>query len=256
MEPLQAVLFDMDGVVVDTDRSVVEFWESVAAEQGITLTEDDYARHVYGVTATGTLRALFPGITPDQDVAFAERVARYERGLKYVEVAGVGRLLRSLKAEGIPTALVTSGMGEKVAEVVRQLDLGGLFDAVVTAADVERGKPDPACYLAAAAKLGVAPARCLAFEDALSGARSALAAGTLCVGVQSGRLAELLRAEGVRHVIPSFNAARVDSVHGVVQLRLATDFAATLSVGEIESGPTSNLEIPGQGDNRLERLGR
>jgi HAD superfamily hydrolase (TIGR01509 family) len=231
MEPFQAVLFDMDGVVVDTGRSVVEFWEAVAAEQGVILTEDDYARHIHGVPAVGTLRALFPGIPPDQDDAFAERVARYERGLKYVEIAGVGRLLRSLKEAGVRTALVTSGTSWKVAEVVRQLHLGGMLDGVVTAADVERGKPDPACYLAAAAKLEVAPTGCLVFEDSVSGVRSALAAGSKCVGVQSGRLADSLRAEGVRHVVPDFVAARVDRADDVVRLRLAGDLVATFTAG-------------------------
>jgi sugar-phosphatase len=176
MELFRAVLFDMDGVVIDTRQSVTDFWQAVAAEQNVTLTTDDFDRHIHGVPAVVTLRALFPGLPPEQDGEFLERVTRYELGLQYEEVAGVRSLLRSLKAAGVKTALVTSGTSWKVAEVSRQLALEGLFDVIVTAADIERGKPDPACYLAAAAKLRVVPEECVVFEDAVSGVRAAVAA--------------------------------------------------------------------------------
>lgn len=225
MDVFRAVLFDMDGVVIDTRRGVTEFWHAVAAEQDVTLTAADIDDHVHGVPVVGTLRALFPGLPPEQDGAFHDRVARYELGLRYEEVAGVGALLRALKAAGVRTALVTSGMAWKVEEVGRQLALGGLFDVVVTAADVDRGKPDPACYLAAAARLGVAPAECVVFEDAVSGVRAAVAAGTACIGVQTGRSADRLLAEGARHAVPDFAAARLDRS----ELRLAEDYAVRLA---------------------------
>jgi HAD superfamily hydrolase (TIGR01509 family) len=172
---------------------------------------------------------LFPGLPPEQDGEFFDRVTRYELGLRYEEVAGVRALLRSLKAEGVKTALVTSGMTWKVEEVSRQLALGGLFDVTVTAADIERGKPDPACYLAAAAKLRVAPAECVVFEDTVSGVRAAVAAGMAGVGIQTGRLADRLVAEGVRHVIPDFTAVRLDLPGGQPQLRLAAGFTIPLA---------------------------
>jgi len=83
---------------------------------------------------------------------------------------------------------------------------------------------DPACYLAAAAKLQVAPANCVVFEDAVSGVRSALAAGMVCIGVQTGHLADVLLAEGVRHVIPDFTLARLDQSGNGTQLRLSGGF--------------------------------
>jgi sugar-phosphatase len=231
MEVFRAVLFDMDGVVIDTRQSVTDFWQDVAAEQNVTLTPDDFDLHIHGVPAVATLRALFPGLPPEKDGEFHERVIRYELGLRYEEVAGVRALLRSLKAEGVKTALITSGMSWKVEEVSRQLALGGLFDVILTAADIERGKPDPACYLAAAAKLRVAPAECVVLEDTVSGVRAAVAAGMACVGVQTGRLADRLIAEGVRHIVPDFTTARLDLPGGQPQLRLASGFTIRLASG-------------------------
>src|SRR5262249_39783980 len=113
----RAVLFDLDGVVIDTRQSVTDFWQAVAAEQNVTLTADDFDSHVHGVPAVATLRALFPGLPPEQDGGILDRATRYELGLRYEEVAGVRALLRSLKAAGVKTALVTSGTSRKVEEV-------------------------------------------------------------------------------------------------------------------------------------------
>jgi beta-phosphoglucomutase-like phosphatase (HAD superfamily) len=145
MGSFQAALFDMDGVVIDTRHSITEFWESVAIEQGVALTADDYDRHIHGVPCVQTIRALFPAITPEKEGEFLDRVARYERALRYAEIAGAGAILRSLKSACVRIALVTSGTESKVAEVFRQLSIGGLFDVVITARDIERGKPHPAC---------------------------------------------------------------------------------------------------------------
>ena len=237
MEAFQAVLFDMDGVVIDTRQSIIDFWQAVAAEHDVTLTADDFDRHIHGVPVVTTLRALFPGLPPQRDGEFLDRATRYELGLHYEEVAGVRALLRSLKAAGPKAALVTSGMSWKVEEISRQLTLDGLFDVIVTAADIERGKPDPACYLVAAARLGVPPAACVVFEDSVSGARAAVAAGMACVGVQTGRLADLLVAEGVRHVIPDFTTVRLDLSSGLPQLRLADGFAMPLAGTAARTGP-------------------
>jgi sugar-phosphatase len=229
MEAFRAVLFDMDGVVIDTRQSIIDFWQAVAAEQGVRLTTDDFDRHIHGVPLAHTLKALFPNLPPEPDPAFLDRITRYELGLRYTEVAGVRSLLQSLRVTGVRTALVTSGMGWKVDEVVRQLALGGLFDVIVTASDIERGKPDPACYLAAAAKLKIAPAHCIVFEDAVSGVRSAVTAGMVCIGVQSGHMAEVLVAEGVRHVIQDFTLVRLDLSGNDTQLQLPGKFTLALS---------------------------
>ena len=128
----------------------------------------------------------------------------------YTPVAGALALVRALQQAGVPVALVTSAEPNKVALVTRQIDLAGLFSTVVTARDIRHGKPDPECYLLAAQRLGADARRCLVFEDALSGAQAALAAGATCIGVQpSPRLAAALLTMGVRHVVSNLTAVMV-----------------------------------------------
>jgi HAD superfamily hydrolase (TIGR01509 family) len=212
MTPYEAVLFDMDGVVIDTRQSVTAFWLALAAEHRVTLTPDDFDDHIYGVPLAHTLRALFPGLPPTAHAAVRERARAYERGLRYAEVRGVTALLRSLRAARVPTALVTSGEPWKVRAMTRQLGLAGLFDAAVTAADISRGKPDRECYVAAARRLNAQASRSIVFEDSISGVQAAVAAGSLCVGVQTGQLARRLRDGGAWRVVPDFALLRVTDV--------------------------------------------
>jgi beta-phosphoglucomutase-like phosphatase (HAD superfamily) len=94
LKAFRAVLFDLDGVVIDTRQSITDFWQAVAAEQNVTLTADDFDQHVHGIPVVATLRALFPGLPPEQDGEFLDRATRYELGLRYKEVGGVRALLR------------------------------------------------------------------------------------------------------------------------------------------------------------------
>jgi sugar-phosphatase len=205
MNSVEAVLFDLDGVVIDTRQSVTDFWLAFAAERKVTLTAADFDDHIVGVPASHTLRVLFPDFPAAELPSFRRRIAAYESGLRYVELQGATAFLRALREAGVPTALVTSGEKWKVDEVFRQLGLGGLFDVIVTAQDIRRGKPDPACYVWATQRLGVAAPRCVVFEDSFSGVRSAVAAGALCIGVQAGPLARRLIEGGAWHVVSDFS---------------------------------------------------
>jgi len=233
MGPYRAVLFDMDGVVIDTRQSVTDFWTAFAGEQGVTLTAEDFDRHIFGVSVAHTLEVLFPKIHVSQYDALLKRTLDYETQLRYSEIAGAVTLLRTLKKADIPTALVTSGRPWKVAEVIRQLALEAHFEVVITAGDIESGKPDPACYLTAAHRVGVAATECVVFEDAVSGVQAALAAGTFCVGVQTGRMADLLVAEEVSHIIPDFAGVKLDhSTAETLLLHVNKDLALPLVRGK------------------------
>jgi HAD superfamily hydrolase (TIGR01509 family) len=230
MSRVEAVLFDMDGVVIDTQQSVTDFWLAFAAEQGVTLTADDFEDHIYGVPVAHTLRVLFPDLPFAGHIALRERTAAYESALAYSEVPGLTAFLRPLSAAGVPTALVTSGEPWKVAAMSGQLGLEGLFDAVITAADIRWGKPDPECYALAADQLGIPATRCVIFEDSVSGVQAAVAAGALCVGVQpSGRLAQRLVECGAWHVIPDF--VRVRRLEGQPRTPLAVGWTLDLLGG-------------------------
>lgn len=200
----EAVLFDMDGVIIDTRQSVTDFWQNLATVHDVRLTQADFDRHIYGCPATHTLDLLFTQLNTQERQAVLAKIATYETSLTYAEVPGAVALLRFLKHHHIPTALVTSGEQWKVSEVIRQLNLSGLFTVQVTAGDIKQGKPHPECYLLAAHFLQKSPASCIVFEDAISGVKAAVAAEALCIGVQSSNMASALLQAGARYVVPDF----------------------------------------------------
>lgn len=200
----RAVLFDMDGVVVDTHASVTTLWQRLAEKYGVELSSEDFRRHIYGRTAQHTLDVLFPQLTADEQQRVFEEIAIYEAQLSYSPLPGVVALLQALRRRGTPAALVTGATARKVEEVSRQLGLEGLFTAVITGGDIRKGKPDPECYLLAAVSVGQDPKNCVAFEDAVNGVEAAVEAGTQCVGVHGTDSASALLAAGAYATISDF----------------------------------------------------
>jgi HAD superfamily hydrolase (TIGR01509 family) len=207
---IEAVLFDMDGVVVDSEEQVTAFWRDLARAHGIVLSPDDFHRHVYGLPASHTLEVLFSRLNEREQADALALMYAGEAAGPYREIPGALDLLRALREHRVPTALVTSAKPPKVEAVSRALSLNGLFAATVTRDDIRRGKPNPEGYLLAAAWLGIAPAACLVLEDALSGVEAAIAAGSTCIGVTSPARAPALLAAGAAVVVPDLRAITLD----------------------------------------------
>ena len=207
-----ALLFDMDGVIIDTHHSVTVFWEDLARKHQVQLTETIFAQHIYGTQAIYTLAKVFPHLGVEECKGVLDELARYENELAYTEVNGVTAFLQALQQQHIQTALVTSAEPRKVGSVIDQLGLDGLFSAIVTADDVKKGKPDPQCYLLAAQRLNKTPEQCIVFEDAISGVKAGVAAGMLCVGIQQTANAPALKEIGARYVVPDFASMRLDNL--------------------------------------------
>ncbi len=205
----EAILFDMDGVIIDTHQSVTQFWQKYARTYGVHLSQADWERHIYGCPATHTMDLLFPQLSTEERQSILADMADYETRLTYTPVKGVVPFLRTLRQHGFPTALVTSGQYWKVNAVTGQLGLRDLFTTFVTIEDIRNGKPDPDCYLRAARLLQKESEQCLVFEDSVSGVQAAVAAGALCVGVLSTVQAGLLRRAGARYVVPDFSSVRL-----------------------------------------------
>ena len=201
----QAILFDMDGVIVDTHQAVTAFWQKWSRAHQVRLNRTDFQQHIYGCPATHTLDVFFPALNPDQRGEIIADLNISEISQRYTAVTGVIPFLAELKRCDIPRALVTSGEPWKVNAVLTQLGLDDAFNATVTVSDIKRGKPNPDCYLLGATRLQVQPENCIVFEDALSGVKAAVAAGALCIGVQPEYQAPLLQA-GAEYVVPDFLA--------------------------------------------------
>ncbi len=190
MTTIAAVLFDMDGTLVDSDAAVARAWAHWSRLRGVDPAE--IARVTPGRPATDTIPELAPWLSPAEQLADARELLRRER----LDLAGVVptrgalELLAALDGWGTPWAVVTSA-----DDALARARLGaagvGLPKVLVTASTVRRGKPDPEGYRAAAAELGVEPARCLVVEDAEAGVRAGLAAGATVVSVRGHATAHL-----------------------------------------------------------------
>lgn len=210
----RAVLFDLDGVVIDTHQAVTDFWLKLAAKHRVQLTPADFQQHIYGCPVDHTLDWLFPGLDQPARQLVSNTLQEYEVGQSYRAVPGVISLLQALKQWNVPTALVTSAESWKVDTVASQLGLEGLFATRVLISDIRQGKPHPEGYLLAAQRLQKAPQQCIVFEDAVSGVTAAVAAGAVCVGVKAPEGTSALIEAGACCSVPDFTQVKVGPAAG------------------------------------------
>ncbi len=208
-----AVVFDMDGLLVDTETVFRDVMMEVSRRRGVHLPLDVFLRMVGLQSASSRVVAIDHfGADFDYDGWMAEtwELAHARMAVEVVIKAGVVELLDYLDAVGIPRAVATSS-GH--ATVQRQLGPNGLlprFQAVVAAGDYARGKPNPDPFLVAATRLGVSPEACLALEDSHNGVRAANAAGMMTIMVP-----DLLEATSEMR---SLCVAVTETLHGVRDL--------------------------------------
>ena len=175
-----AVLFDLDGVIVDTEGQYSRFWKQIGKKYlpGVP----DFAPAIKGRTLTQIYDTYFPDAA-DRD-AITERLYAFERQMDFPYIAGAREFLEALRAKGVPTAIVTSSNCDKMACLYAcHPEIKNLVTAVLTAEDARRSKPAPDCYLAAAERLGVEIGKCLVFEDSPGGLAAGRASGAFVAGV-------------------------------------------------------------------------
>jgi HAD superfamily hydrolase (TIGR01509 family) len=183
----KAVLFDMNGVIVDDEPLHLLAFQKVLADRGEKLSRDGYKRYFAGKTDVDGFRAYLAYNKLDLDVEslMAEKAQAYMAQAEGViqPYPGVVEFIRSMASDSTRLALVTSSLRVEATTVLKAFDLEGLFEVEVTADDITQGKPNPEGYLKGAAALSVAPADCVVIEDAPSGVKAAKAAGMRCVVV-------------------------------------------------------------------------
>lgn len=172
-------LFDLDGVLVDSERIYTKIWEAIE-EQWPTGVEN-FPYKIKGTTLEDILERYFREEVRE-DVT--NEVIRLEGMMVYGPMPGAMEFLDSLCDKGIPRALVTSSNDLKMEHLWMDIpDLKEKFNVVITGDEVTNSKPDPEGYIKAAASLGIDPRRCAVFEDSLQGVKAGKTAGALVVGI-------------------------------------------------------------------------
>lgn len=179
----QAAIFDMDGLLLDTERVCKRIFQQACEAQNVPFLEEVYLR-IIGCNSAGIEKIIREGYGPSLDypALHVEWRDRYNAVVKHQAIPvkeGVIELLEWLKANNVPTAVATSTQKDVAQIKLRLAGLDQYFDSLSTGCEVSHGKPHPEIYLLAANRLGVEPEKCLAFEDSNNGTRSAIAANMI-----------------------------------------------------------------------------
>ena len=183
---MQAVIFDMDGTLVDTERVSQAAWRAAARDFGIAIPEDILHAFV-GCSIPNAMKMIDAEFSdPDFTARLFDRRheifdATWEDELELKP--GAAEAVAAARADGAAVALATSSVRERAVASMERFGLMGLFDAAVFDEDIQHHKPAPDVYLVAAERLGVEPARCVAVEDSFNGVRAGAAAGMSVVMV-------------------------------------------------------------------------
>ena len=189
---LKAALFDLDGVVFDTEPQYSVFWGSQCR---LYHPEHPGLEHeIKGMTLTEIYDQWFSGPLEKEQPVITARLDDYEGQMHYDYIEGFEQLIADLRQHGVRTAVVTSSNVPKMESVYRfQPGFKDLFDAILTSEDFAASKPDPDCYLRAAQRLDAQSSECIVFEDSFNGLKAGRAAQMKVVGLSTTNPEEAIR---------------------------------------------------------------
>ncbi|MDE6262940.1 MAG: HAD family phosphatase, partial [Muribaculaceae bacterium] len=184
---MKAYLFDLDGVLIDSEGLYTRFWADTEREFPTGIP--DFAKKIKGTN----LKSIMNYFSEEDRPKILAKIYDFDSHLTYEPFDGAEELLRRLKALGIKTALVTSSNTEKMEQFHKVLpQFRSYFDVIIDGSMVTKGKPDPEGYLLAAEALGEEPGNCIVVEDSLQGVMSGRAAGAEVWGLTTTLAADIL----------------------------------------------------------------
>jgi HAD superfamily hydrolase (TIGR01509 family) len=227
------MIFDLDGVIVDSHPIHRQAWRQLLGESGHQVSEEELDYVLEGCRREEILRYFLGNLSADEILHYGQRKDElfHQLAAELRAIPGVVDLLHELDTAGIPVAVATSGSRDRVHQVLEQLGLAGCFCGVVTGDDAANGKTEPSIFYLAARCLHVRPHQTLVAEDSGAGVRAAKSAGMKCLGIGSGALGCKLWWEGADYVVPNFR--------GISLTKLQTLFEAPPSAIKLPSMPVN-----------------
>jgi HAD superfamily hydrolase (TIGR01509 family) len=211
---IEGIVFDMDGVLIDSHPVHRVAWSKFLATFGKSISDEGLGFILAGRRREEILRH-FLGDLPESKIAEYghQKDLFFEENFHDVKlIPGVRDFLVTLEAAGLEAGIATSASSARTWGTLRRLELDQKFAAVVTGDDVDAGKPDPAVYNLAAQRMNLSPEKLLVLEDAPCGVQAAKSAGMRCIGVSTNGRAEMLRQCGAEFVIPNFLDLSVETL--------------------------------------------
>ena len=221
---LGGIIFDFDGVIVDSHPVHMRAWKAFFMSKGKTLGDEELSFVMEGAKREEILRRFLGGLTPAQvELYGAEKDALYQEHAGELNlVCGVGEFLEQADAAKVPVAIATSGSRRRVERTLRGFGLLQGFHTIVTAEDVARGKPDPELFQLAAQRLRIPADEILVCEDAVAGVAAAKAAGMKCMAIAAAGRRKLLQEAGADLVIDDFTQTELETARRLFARPAAT----------------------------------
>ena len=214
-----AVLWDIDGVIVDSAEQHRLSWKQLAEENSFPYSDEAFWAG-FGQRNSDVIPRMF-GVAgpPERVAALGERKEQIYRALlaeQAVALPGARELMAGLHTSGYRQALGSSAPAENIRAIIELLDLDGWLEGYVSGESVAHGKPAPDIFLACAGRLGVAPERCLVIEDAVAGIQAAHAGGMRCLAVRRAGQADPPGLEAADQIVTSLAEASPALVDGLL----------------------------------------
>ena len=212
------VIFDMDGVLVDSAAAHFQSWQTLARHRGIEITRRQFDR-TFGMRSSEIISLLFGVTEPDEARKLDHEKEAIYRDLirgRVPEMPGAVQLVRGLHAAGLRIAIGSSGPPANVDLVCEELSIKPFVDVIVTGMDVQRGKPDPQVFQIAAKRMSLAPPRCLVVEDAPAGIEAARRAEMHCIALAGSHDVTALTSAGADIVVRTLSEISSSLIRGIV----------------------------------------
>jgi sugar-phosphatase len=213
MKPIKAVIFDLDGVIINSNPAIESFWKSWTDRLSIELTPTLVREWIHGRKVYDTIYGIFDHLPQERKQAIIDDAYDFDSQMLPGSITGVVEFIQVLRETGVPTGVVTSSHHPRMLKMLEGIGIQDHFTHFVTAHDVQYGKPHPEPYRKMQEKMQLQCDECLVFEDAISGIQSATAAGMHSIGIGDAQARTSLLLHGACEVVADFSFIEVVGDH-------------------------------------------